>query len=208
MPDKTKNDIKLELLRNENAKLEAEVSDMKESLDESTSRIAKLDEKVQQVLDMLPEEDEQSPKIQDMAVIIDPFENQDPHVFLAEPPGLKLGWLNPVLREQHTGWRGWVAVSYDDPIGMELDKYMLDPPHRVAHSVDNLVRRGDVVLAVLPIELWEKRRQEAAAKANRAQKAVEKSADQLTFEQPREDGTFAPLPADNSGEHIGGSRVL
>jgi len=45
MPDKTKNDIELELLRNENAKLEAEVSDMKESLDESTSRIAKLDEK-------------------------------------------------------------------------------------------------------------------------------------------------------------------
>ena len=98
----------------------------------------------------------------------DPFDEQNPHLILSHPDGFVLSWKNPNYRA-HRGWRGWVPITYDDEVGKELGKYLLDPPPRMEgmSQVDNYVRRGtDSILCRIPVEIWNERQ---AKRAERAQ---------------------------------------
>ena len=97
----------------------------------------------------------------------DPYHATRPLAFLKHPPGFKLGWKNPHYRDNHRSWMGWKPITYDSEIGQELGKYLTDPPRKMAHKSDNLVRRGDLVLCVLPEKYWEARNQRRAQKANK-----------------------------------------
>ena len=97
----------------------------------------------------------------------DPFDAQNPHSFLSHPPGFMLGWKNPSYRDRHRGWRGWEKVEYTDTIGQNLGKYLQDPPRRMEHMTDNFVMRGDVVLCVLTMEMWQARQNKRVHRANR-----------------------------------------
>ena len=100
-------------------------------------------------------------------VVHDPFDTQNPHRIIANPPGFVLGWKNPLYRDGHRGWRGWRPVQFDDEIGRNLSKYLLDPPRRMEHAVDNMVRRGDTILCALEEDLWYARQLKRQRKAER-----------------------------------------
>lgn len=76
-------------------------------------------------------------------VISDPFSTQNPVSFKKHPPGLRLSWCNPIIRNQ-IGWNGWKPVTYDSDVGELLDEYLAAPPARLegAADQDNYVRRG------------------------------------------------------------------
>lgn len=100
-------------------------------------------------------------------LLYDPFDSKNPHKIVKHPPGHRLGWKNPRYREIHRGWRGWIPVAYDSDVGRNLKRYLLDPPRKMAHQDDNLVRRGDSILCMLPEEMWLARQQERVDRANR-----------------------------------------
>lgn len=137
-------------------------------------------------------------------VLFDPYASQNPHKFIAHPQGFKLGWKNPSHRDNHRGWRGWVKVEYNDFIGKKLKLYLLDPPRRMEHAVDQIVRRGDSVLAYLPIGMWEARQQQRTTKANRM---MAKNAPDVTVEQPA-GGKFAAVDNSSGGKRLGGGSMI
>lgn len=114
-------------------------------------------------------------EIEEPRVFRDPFDAQNPLTFKKHPQGFVLGWINPVYRESHRGWRGWQPVTYDSAIGKRLHEYLTDPPRKLATATDNIVRRGDCVLGALPEEIWLARQQKRNLKAahQRAEHAAE-----------------------------------
>lgn len=141
-------------------------------------------------------------EVADPKVVYDPFDSQNPHKILADPPGFKLGWKNPLYRDGHRGWRGWRAVEFDSEIGRNLKRYLLDPPRRMEHSVDNYVRRGDSVLCFLEADIWEARQKRRTDLA--ARRAGEHAKD-LRVDRIRSEEDLRPLaPAYNS---VGGRSV-
>lgn len=137
-------------------------------------------------------------------VLYDPYDSQNPHKFIAHPQGYKLGWKNAKFRENHRGWKGWRVVQYDDFIGRELHKYLLDPPRRMEHNVDNVVRRGDdTILCYLEESLWRARQQK---RTDRAQRLVAPHQEDFKTERPTQ-GKFVSNQADRSGRHVGGTTM-
>lgn len=108
---------------------------------------------------------EQAP--QEPTLLYDPFDSKNPHKIVKHPPGFRLGWKNPMYRENHRGWRGWVPVKYDSDVGRNLKSYLLDPPRKMAHQDDDMVRRGDSILCMLPEDMWLARQQDRVDRANR-----------------------------------------
>jgi len=104
-------------------------------------------------------------------LLYDPFDSKNPHKIVKHPPGVRLGWKNPTYRENHRGWRGWIPVKYDSDIGRNLKSYLLDPPRKMAHQDDDMVRRGDAILCSLPEEMWQARQAERVSRANRQRSA-------------------------------------
>ena len=91
------------------------------------------------------------------------------------PEGQVLRWVNPTYRNQR-GLRGHVMMEWDDPYikgktqaetRQNLQKYVVDPPDKMAHSEDNYVRRGDSVLARLDKAIFDSRQLQRALKSNR-----------------------------------------
>lgn len=105
--------------------------------------------------------------MQEPRLLYDPFDSKNPHKIVRNPSGYVLGWKNPMYRENHRGWRGWVPVDYDSEVGRDLKRYLLDPPRKMAHQDDNLVRRGDAILCMLPIDMWEARQCDRVERASR-----------------------------------------
>lgn len=108
-------------------------------------------------------------EIQRAQVLRDPWDVTNALKILRNPPGKVLRWISPALRSQGRGMRGWTPVRYDDPIGQELDLYIPDPPNKMAGMVDldDVVRRGDVVLCWLDEGIYRKRRIASDQKTNR-----------------------------------------
>lgn len=100
-------------------------------------------------------------------LLYDPFDSKNPHKITSNPPGFRLGWKNPHYRDSHRGWRGWAQITYDSDVGRNLSKYLLDPPRKMSHQTDNVVRRGDSVLCALPEDMWLARQQARTDRANR-----------------------------------------
>lgn len=129
--------------------------------------------------------------VSDPVALHDPFDSQNPHLILKDPPGFKLGWKNPLYRDGHRGWRGWRAVEHTDEIGRNLSKYLLDPPRRMEHAVDNYVRRGDSILCFIEHEIWEARQQRRSQLA--ARRAGEHARD-MRVDRIRSEADLGPLP--------------
>lgn len=108
---------------------------------------------------------------QEPQLLYDPFDSKNPHKIVKHPPGFRLGWKNPMYRENHRGWRGWVPVKYDSDVGRALKTYLLDPPRKMSHQDDDLVRRGDSILCMLPEEMWLKRQRDRVERAERNKSA-------------------------------------
>jgi len=138
-------------------------------------------------------------EVGDPVVAYDPFDAQNPHRILADPPGFKLGWKNPLYRDGNRGWRGWLAVTYDSEIGRNLKRYLLDPPRKMEHAVDNYVRRGDSILCYLEADIWNARQQRRTDLASRraGEHAKDVRVDRITKESD-----LRPLPA--SPNRVGG----
>jgi hypothetical protein len=102
-------------------------------------------------------------------VLRDPWDITNALKILSNPKGKVLRWISPQYRAQGRGMRGWIPVRYDDAIGRELDLYIPDPPSRMEGMVelDDVVRRGDVVLCWIDAGVFARRRQKNFDKANR-----------------------------------------
>jgi hypothetical protein len=113
----------------------------------------------------------------------DPWADKNPFKFKADiepddeyPHGQKLGWKNYKTRQNRRQWRGWEIIEYGDKYagkeGELLSKYMNDPPPRMKgpDRIDNKVRRADLVLCRLDMEIWKLRQQEREDKSNQAAK--------------------------------------
>lgn len=111
----------------------------------------------------------------------DPYENHNAFKVHGDiepcpeyPNGAKVAWKNPEYRKRR-GWRGWDVFEWGDKFtgtnGELLTNYIPDPPeHLLAHKdQDKAVRRGDVVLARLPMELFEARQQKRLKKSREQQ---------------------------------------
>lgn len=134
---------------------------------------------------------DRSTSLPDPVVTYDPYDSQNPIKILADPPGFKLGWKNPIYRDGGRGWRGWRVVEHDDEIGRNLKRYLLDPPRRMEHAVDNYVRRGDSVLCYIERELWEARQKKRTDIA--ARRAGEHAQD-VRVDTIRREADLRPLP--------------
>ena len=141
--------------------LEIETAELRKQLYESEQQVKFL---TKQRMDGVIEEAVKKEQLREPRVLRDPFDVQNPHKILAHPPGLRLRWANPRYRE-HRGWRGWEPVHYDDEVGKNLSKYINDPPRRMEHNVDNLVRRGDSILCRIDEQMWEARQQRRTQRA-------------------------------------------
>lgn len=135
-----------------------------EAEDRAQQHEKRADELVAQVAHM--SEQPAEPELGEPRVLRDPFDVQNPHKFIAHPPGLRLRWAYPTYRE-HRGWRGWEPVSYDDEIGKNLGRYLNDPPRRMEHRIDNLVRRGDTILCRIDEEIYLARQQRRTERAQK-----------------------------------------
>ena len=100
----------------------------------------------------------------------------DPHAvsgnamsFYADPPGFKLRWVNE-RRRNDRGWAGYEVVYWQDEIGENLTKYTSDAPVRMHNETDSKVRRGDMVLAKLPVGVWLARQLKRVDDAERGSK--------------------------------------
>lgn len=136
--------------------------------------------------------------LQEPEVLHDPFDPQNPHAIEKHPPGLRLGWKNPKYREDHRGWRGWRPVSYEDDIGKNLGQYINDPPRRMSHHLDHLVRRGDSVLCILEDSIWRARQEQRTSKAMRFANAHAQDMQLNTSVQ----GQVAEVDVRDSGTHM------
>lgn len=104
-------------------------------------------------------------------VISDPYSSQSPVTFKAHPPGFRLSWCNPRIRNQ-IGWNGWTPVTYDSEIGENLDLYLNAVPARLegVSAQDNYVRRGSTsILCFLPEGVWLHRQMEVERKGRARQ---------------------------------------
>ena len=108
-------------------------------------------------------------EIERAQILRDPWDVTNALRILKNPPGKVLRWISPAYRAQGRGMRGWTAVRYEDPIGQELDLYIPDPPSRMEGMIelDDVVRRGDVVLCWIDEGVYAARRQKNYLKANR-----------------------------------------
>lgn len=106
-------------------------------------------------------------------IVYDPFAYKNPHEFKKHPKGKRLSWLNPRLRDR-TGMLGYKYVTYDDPIGRNLDEFVQDPPCKMEGTAehDRFVRRGDTILGWLPWGIWRARQIAREDKARRNVQAV------------------------------------
>ena len=107
-------------------------------------------------------------EIQRARVLRDPWDVTNALQILRNPPGKVLRWISPAYRQQGRGMRGWTPVRYDDPIGREIELYIPDPPSRMEGMVeiDDVVRRGDVVLCWLDEGIANVRRRQNFDKTN------------------------------------------
>ena len=101
-------------------------------------------------------------------VLRDPFDSSNALKILRNPPGKMLRWISAHYREMRS-MRGWVPVLHDDAIGRELSRYIDEPPPRMQGSaeMDNVVRRGDSILAWIDRGIWAKRQLKREQLANR-----------------------------------------
>jgi len=101
-------------------------------------------------------------------VLRDPFDSTNALKILRNPPGKVLRWISAHYREIRS-MRGWTPVLHDDAIGRELSRYVDEPPPRLANAaeLDNVVRRGDTILAWLDRGIWLKRQLKREQMANR-----------------------------------------
>jgi len=97
-------------------------------------------------------------QIEKAVVVRDPSRGKNPTLILREPPGKKLYWATPKLRDD-LGWDHLVPVTYNDPIGREIDRYLAEVPEMLAGSEkrEGVIRRGDAVLAWIDEGIWEAR---------------------------------------------------
>lgn len=192
------------------SKLESENEALREELELTKSKFELVEGRLDRTMEIVEDlqlsiegtEKESVPQITSMRVLNDPFSAQNPHEFLSQPPGFRLGWINPVYRNKHRTMMGWDPVQYDDSIGQNLGDYLLSPPSKMQDAIDNVVRRGDVILCRLPEEWYQARQQERTRKANRLYKHGDPFKDDIPH-----NGEFSSLPVDKSGEHIGGSKM-
>jgi hypothetical protein len=84
--------------------------------------------------------------------------------FIAHPHGKKLRWVKESSRNDK-GWDGYEIVYWKDEIGQNIKAYTSDAPHKLDNDSDSKVRRGDMVLAWLPVEVWLYRQLERSKKA-------------------------------------------
>lgn len=97
-------------------------------------------------------------QIERAVVVRDPSRGKNPTLILQEPPGKKLYWATPKLRDD-LGWDHLVPVMFDDPIGREIERYLPEVPEMLAGSAkrEGVIRRGDAVLAWIDEGIWEAR---------------------------------------------------
>jgi hypothetical protein len=152
-----------EELQKELDKLQAETAEIKAELPGVFDGSTGLPEDGRKASEATEEEIERA------QVLRDPWDVTNALRILSNPPGKVLRWISPAYRAQGRGMRGWTAVRYDDPIGRELDLYIPDPPSRMEGMVklDNVVRRGDVVLCWIDEGVYARRRQKNFDKSNR-----------------------------------------
>lgn len=138
-------------------------------------------------------------------VLRDPWKDKDPLKIKAHPENFRLRWCNEKYRS-HKGWEGWTPVQWDEEIGKNLNKYLIDIPPRfegMAHF-DSYVRMGaDAILCKLPVEYWLARKEHLRQKNKRFEDSIrDQRAQQLApgvriteggFETDTSDPT--PLPA-------------
>ena len=114
-------------------------------------------------------------------LLYDPFNSKNPFKIIGEiepdkdyPEGAIVAWKSPVYRERRQ-WRGWKPFTYGDEYagkkGEFLNKYIPDPPPMLAASasLDNYVRRGDVVLSRLDKRIWMTRQEQRLLKSRERQ---------------------------------------
>lgn len=101
-------------------------------------------------------------------VLRDPFDSFNALKILRNPPGKVLRWISAHYREMRS-MRGWTAVLHDDAIGRELSRYVDEPPPRMKgrDELDNVVRRGDSILAWIDRGIWVKRQLKREQLANK-----------------------------------------
>ncbi len=192
-----------------NKELEAQLAEQARELAEEQQLRAAAEARAEdaegELQDLASQIPAQTPQVVDASldgepvVLHDPFDVQNPHKFKAHPPGYRLGWINPTYRDGHRMWRGWDPVTFDDDVGQHLERYLQDPPRKMSHQTDNLIRRGDVILCRLDISIWNARQQKRTRKSAlaRQQHAQDLQADprpklQRDQSQPRIDSTHQP----------------
>lgn len=113
----------------------------------------------------------------------DPFDlGVNPHFIKKHPPGKRLSWKNPKIRNGTRGWRGWVPVEYDDEYGLQLSDFIADPPAKMEGSAqqDNYVRRGtDSILCWIHEEIYMARQAKRESKALHKQAAANNNRNQV-----------------------------
>jgi hypothetical protein len=100
-------------------------------------------------------------KIEAASVIRDPSRGRAPTKILCHPPGKRLYWSTPRLRDE-TGWNNLHPVTYEDPIGREIMRYVPEVPKMLEGSQkrEGYIRRGDAVLAWIEEGIWKARQQQ------------------------------------------------
>ncbi len=101
-------------------------------------------------------------------VLYDPYDSKNPFKIVGEipkcdeyPEGAIVSWKSPAYRARRQ-WRGWIPFEYGDEFtgksGEKLEQFIPDPPPRMDNAtLDNFVRRGDVILARLDKRIYESR---------------------------------------------------
>jgi hypothetical protein len=115
-------------------------------------------------------------------IIHDPFAGKNPMRFKKHPAGRRLSWLNPKYRDNNM--QGYRYVEYSSEIGKNLSQYLTEVPSKMIGSAqqDNLVRRGDSVLGVIPYGIWKARQIARESKAARNLQAVAGRGQKVTRE--------------------------
>jgi len=115
-------------------------------------------------------------KIASAKVVRDPTLGKNPLNIICHPPGKRLYWANPRLRDE-MGWNNLHPVKFDDFIGREIEKYVPNVPEKLAGSQkrDGLVRRGDAVLSWIDFGIWQSRQDDRTRMANQH---IQEAADQ------------------------------
>lgn len=116
-------------------------------------------------------------------VVSENFSQQDPFDIVGRIPpsepgdpesGWVLGWKSERLRNgSGMGWGEWQPLEFGDRFtgenGEKLKPYVPEAPRRMRgpDRLDNMVRRADVILCVIPADVFDKK-QAAGAQKSRA----------------------------------------